>query len=103
MQSHLWSRSAETMAVRVCTSHAAADPEDPNVTCEGFEVRFERASAVDDWSGDDTGRWPEIELVIRRIRSRWGEPQLGEVWSDIDTSTVGPALRMSSDEGFALL
>src|SRR6266566_3581927 len=104
MQSHMWGRSAQTVQVRVCTNHVEADPEDPNITCGGLEVRVERASAVNYWTGEHTGPEPDTELVIQRIRSRAKQPEpFDENRLDIETKPVGPALRLRAEEGFDLL
>jgi len=103
VKSHVWGRSTQLVETRVCTTHAA-DPEDVNHTCKGFEVRLERASAVNFWSGEHTGPGPDTELVIRRIRSRTKESKrFDELRCDVDTSPVGPALRLDAQEGFDLL
>jgi hypothetical protein len=103
VESHVWGRSTQLVETRVCTTHAA-EPEDVNHTCEGFEVRLERACAVNFWTGEHTGPGPDTELVIRRIRSRLKEPEpFDEPRCDVETGPVGPALRLHAQEGFDLL
>ena len=99
MEAHLWAQAAQTTRVRVCTAHGKADPQDPNVCCEGFEARFERLSSTGFWIGEKTGERP-VELVIQQIRSGQRETlELGRPCFESEVVPVGHELRLLAVDG----
>jgi hypothetical protein len=104
MESHVSARSAQTLQVRVCSNHGTAEDEDSNIGCAGFEVSLQRASDAGYWPEDGIEDSPQIDVTIQRVSSRRKESKEPPgPWLRYETFPVGPALRMTVDEGFDLL
>ena len=103
MQSHVWGNSSQTVVVRVCSNHGMYE-FDTEADCSGFQVRLERASGAGYWPGDKTEHSPQTVVTIQRVGSR---PTMGDHpprdRDGFETLPIGPALRLTADEGFDLL